>query len=72
MNINVWIGLATLVASTFFLAGYIILAIQAYEVSRPGFFISILYLIGAIFFFIYGVLVMYRATKYPVPSWISV
>lgn len=71
MNVNVWIGLATLIASTFFLAGYIILAIQAYEYNT-GFYVSMLYLIGAFFFFLYGLLVMYRAIKYPVPSYLNV
>lgn len=72
MNVNLWVGLATLLSATFFLAGYLILVLYTYEHNKNGLYVSILYLIGAFFFFLYGVFVMYRAAKYPVPSYITI
>ena len=65
MNLNIWIGVATLLTATFFLAAYAIGVVESYEKNFDYFYMSILYLVGSIFFFIYGVLVLYRASKYP-------
>ena len=65
MNLDVWAGVATLLTATFFLAAYAIGAIESYEHHMEYFYVSILYLVGSIFFFIYGVLVLYKAAKNP-------
>ena len=65
MNLNVWIGVATLLTATFFLAAYAIGVIESYEHNMDYLYISLLYLVGSIFFFIYGILVLYKAAKYP-------
>jgi O-antigen/teichoic acid export membrane protein len=64
MNINLLIGIVTLLAAIFFFAAYGITVIQTYEQNRKYLYLSIIYFIGSFFFLLYGIFVFYRAIKY--------